>query len=265
MGRPILLLRLEGPLQSWGARARWDVRDTAPEPTKSGVLGLLGCALGLERGNQGLLELDASLRFGVRVENAGRVLNDYQTITGYLPTAGGEWKGRDNRMRSPTDMRAAQATPATILSPRDYLEDAAFLVGLEAYEGGDACLERAANAIQAPRWPLFLGRKACIPSRPLYECFDSKYQGLEEALQTHEWDWLGALSLSGGEVASSGRKEPRRLPEAWIETDDLNDARAVLRQDALTLNPARVYGFRLTKSLDHVKPRNLTHLRIGQP
>jgi CRISPR system Cascade subunit CasD len=42
-----LFLRLEGPLQSWGERARWDVRDTAPEPTKSGVIGLLACALGL--------------------------------------------------------------------------------------------------------------------------------------------------------------------------------------------------------------------------
>ncbi|MGC8879968.1 MAG: CRISPR-associated protein Cas5, partial [Anaerolineae bacterium] len=28
-----LFLRLEGPLQAWGERARWRVRDTAPEPT----------------------------------------------------------------------------------------------------------------------------------------------------------------------------------------------------------------------------------------
>ena len=44
MGNPILLLRLEAPLQSWGTRSRWDVRDTATEPTKSGIIGLLGCA-----------------------------------------------------------------------------------------------------------------------------------------------------------------------------------------------------------------------------
>ena len=46
MAVPILFLRLEGPLQSWGIRSRWDVRETQPEPTKSGVIGLLGCALG---------------------------------------------------------------------------------------------------------------------------------------------------------------------------------------------------------------------------
>ena len=45
----ILLLRLEGPLQSWGGRARWDVRDTGRIPTKSGIVGLLGCALDIGR------------------------------------------------------------------------------------------------------------------------------------------------------------------------------------------------------------------------
>src|SRR5205814_6367260 len=59
-------LRLEGPLQSWGSRARWDVRDTEPEPTKSGVIGLLGCALGYPLGDTRLeTELDAGFRFGL--------------------------------------------------------------------------------------------------------------------------------------------------------------------------------------------------------
>ncbi|MFW9879088.1 MAG: CRISPR-associated protein Cas5, partial [Candidatus Thorarchaeota archaeon] len=31
----LLVLRLEGPLQSWGLRARWDYRDTSTEPSKS--------------------------------------------------------------------------------------------------------------------------------------------------------------------------------------------------------------------------------------
>jgi CRISPR system Cascade subunit CasD len=40
-----LFLRLEGPLQAWGERGRWSIRDSAAEPTKSGVIGLLvhGC------------------------------------------------------------------------------------------------------------------------------------------------------------------------------------------------------------------------------
>ncbi|MGD0905437.1 MAG: CRISPR-associated protein Cas5, partial [Terracidiphilus sp.] len=41
-----LFLRLESPLQSWGEDSQWSERRTAPDPTKSGIVGLLACALG---------------------------------------------------------------------------------------------------------------------------------------------------------------------------------------------------------------------------
>src|SRR5690625_2252213 len=41
-----LLMWLEGPLQSWGYDSKFGRRDTLDFPTKSGVLGLLCCALG---------------------------------------------------------------------------------------------------------------------------------------------------------------------------------------------------------------------------
>ena len=85
----VLLLWLEGPMQSWGTRSRWDVRDTGLEPTKSGVIGLLGCAMGLPRNNPELERLDGDIRFGVRVENPGIVSADYHTVTGYHRTAAG--------------------------------------------------------------------------------------------------------------------------------------------------------------------------------
>ena len=44
-----LLLRLEGPLQSWGTSSRFPQRDTGFEPSKSGVIGLLCAALGKPR------------------------------------------------------------------------------------------------------------------------------------------------------------------------------------------------------------------------
>ncbi len=45
----VLLLRLAGPLQSWGTQSRFRVRDTGREPSKSGVIGLLCTALGRPR------------------------------------------------------------------------------------------------------------------------------------------------------------------------------------------------------------------------
>lgn len=59
----ILILRLDGTLQRWGERARWDFRDTNPIPTKSGVIGMLGCAFGYKRGDKRILELDNKTSF----------------------------------------------------------------------------------------------------------------------------------------------------------------------------------------------------------
>ena len=42
-----LLLRLAGPMQSWGTDSKFDVRRTGREPSKSGVIGLVAAALGI--------------------------------------------------------------------------------------------------------------------------------------------------------------------------------------------------------------------------
>jgi len=235
MGKPLLLLRLEGPLQSWGSRSRWDVRDTQPEPTKSGIIGLLGCALGYERGDPRLEELDAALRLGVRVEHPGRILEDFQTITDFLPTAAGEFKVSGGT-KSAAALRAdPNVRPATILSPRFYLEDAAFLAVLE---GPVDVLVRCTEALRRPQWTLFLGRKACIPTRPILEGLTEKYDTLTDALKQHPWEMLNANCKKRENL------RPRRMV-ALVE-----DAQGpLLRQDALRLNAARQYGFRSVRSL----------------
>jgi CRISPR system Cascade subunit CasD len=236
VGSPVLLLRLEGPLQSWGGRSRWDVRDTQTEPTKSGIIGLLGCALGYPTGDRRLQdELDAGLRFGVRVEHPGRVLEDYQTVTDFLPTAEGSYKHTGTKTATSLESLRANpdVRPATIISPRFYLEDAAFLVGLEGTDVAPLdLLRRCADALQRPTWPLFLGRKACVPTRPIFDQLTSNYDGLESALRYHAWSWLGARN--------EARERPRlESLAAYIE----DSAGPLVRQDALRINPARQYGF----------------------
>ena len=239
MGKPILLLRLEGPLQSWGSRSRWDVRDTQPEPTKSGIVGLLGCALGYGYGDRRLEdELDAGLRFGVRVEAPGRVLEDFQTVTDFLPTGGGDFKVLGGTKSAAALRSDPGARPATILSPRFYLEDAAFLVALEAVPGAaDDLLTRSAAALQRPAWPLFLGRKACVPTRPIFEALTDVYEDLEDAVKRHSWSWLGA--------SHQPRPRPDGRRRAYVE----DPAGPLLRQDAVRLNAARQYGFRQAREL----------------
>lgn len=236
MGRPVLLLRLEGPLQAWGTRARWDVRDTGHEPTKSGIVGLLGCAFGYPVGDPRLEhELDAGLRMGVRVEHPGAILEDYQTITDFLPTADGRYK--HSGVKTATSLaklrRDSDATPSTIISPRRYLEDAAFLVALEETDAAPfGLLTRCATALQQPRWPLFLGRKACVPTRPIWEMLTDAYADMADALTHYPWSWLGACM--------DEREGPPNSVDAYLE-----DATGTyVRQDAVRSNAARQYGFR---------------------
>jgi CRISPR system Cascade subunit CasD len=140
----VLLLRLAGPMQSWGVQSRFTVRDTGLEPSKSGVVGLLCAALGRRR-HEPVDDL-AALTMGVRIDQEGTMARDYHTAMDIL-TAGGKLKGTEP-------------------SNRYYLADARFLVGLE---GDDLdLLTQFHNALANPHWPLYLGRKAFVPGEPVW-------------------------------------------------------------------------------------------------
>jgi CRISPR system Cascade subunit CasD len=151
-----LLLRLSGPMQSWGLESRFGVRDSGREPSKSGVIGLLCAALGKPRaerpkdGYPTLAEL-AALRMGVRVNQEGTLALDYHT-------AGG---GRSGDGAEEGVVTASGKKGRTVVSQRYYLADADFLVGLESEDV--MLLERLDAALAAPTWALYLGRKAFVP------------------------------------------------------------------------------------------------------
>jgi CRISPR system Cascade subunit CasD len=244
--KPVLLLRLEGPLQAWGTRSRWDVRDTGLEPTKSGVIGLLGCALGYPMYDRRLEQLDAKLRFGVRIEEQGTIATDYQTITDYLPTANGQYRMRGATLSLESILREGYP-PATVISPRSYLEDAAFLVALERKDVSavgateDNILQRCADAVRKPHWPLYLGRKACVPTRPIFDSLDTCYSGVADALERHPWSVQGAAFQ---------QRQLRNDLWAFVE-DESGD---LLRQDAMRINSARIYEFRSARHIRGIKP-----------
>lgn len=146
--KTILVLRLEGPLQSWGENAKWDFRDSSTMPTKSGIVGLLGCAMGQERGSQVLLELARSITVAVRADRPGVKFVDFQTVQGKpLRTADGGKRSNN-----------------TFLSPHAYLQDASFTVFIDTTPEWH---QRIVSALENPRWCMYLGRKNCVPSRTI--------------------------------------------------------------------------------------------------
>jgi CRISPR system Cascade subunit CasD len=173
----VLLLTLSAPLQSWGSSSRFVRRGTESWPTKSGLVGLLAAAQGRRRSDP--VEDLAALRLGVRIDQPGRLVRDFQTE-----------QAADGKMLP--------------LSYRCYLADAVFLAGVQ---GDRALLEGVAEALRRPAFPLYLGRRSCPPAGPLLpQLFE---EDLERVLAEQPWAAAAWYRRS---------PEVRRLSEVRLET-----------------------------------------------
>lgn len=151
-----LALRLEGPLQSWGFDSQYSRRNTGLMPTKSAIAGMCCAALGLPRGSdkeQNFLYRFSSLRMiaisiprkGIKKGLPVRRLMDYHTVQN---TRTAEGKIKDCH-----------------ITYRQYLTDASFGVILV---GASSLIKDIADALVDPIWGIWLGRKTCIPSAPVF-------------------------------------------------------------------------------------------------
>ncbi|OGN79070.1 MAG: type I-E CRISPR-associated protein Cas5/CasD [Chloroflexi bacterium GWB2_54_36] len=203
-----LLIQLVAPMQSWGIQSLHGDRDSGLEPSKSGVIGLICAAMGMDRTAD--LSKVAALRMGVRVDREGTLKKDFQKA-------------------EPLDATGNIVGKVTI-GYRHYLSDAAFLVGLE---GDTQVLAAVPTALQQPVYSLFLGRKAFPPAAPIW-LLDGLKPGddLESALQNYPpivsgapvrrrmviEDLLGPILLNDQPVSFSERRfAPRRIKMVYFE------------------------------------------------
>jgi len=215
-----LLLRLVGPMQSWGTTSRFGQRDTGKEPSKSGVIGLLAAALGIDRENWTDLEPLTHLSIGVRHDRPGVLKKDYQTA-GCAAT--------DTIIKA----NGTQEKGGGVVSTRFYLADAAFLVGVESEDR--SLLERIHNALRNPAWPLALGRKSYVPAEPVWIKDGLLELSLYEALKN--WQWV-----------STPRKW-ESTPEQFLISLESKDGSGVLKMDQILSSFAeRRFGSRLVCS-----------------
>ncbi|WP_067793897.1 type I-E CRISPR-associated protein Cas5/CasD [Actinomadura formosensis] len=214
----VLLLRLAGPLQSWGSAARFARRTTEAAPTKSGVIGLLAAALGRPR-TADPSDL-AALRFGVRVDQRGTPLRDFQTAH---------------------DMDTGGALP---VSERFYLADAVFVA---AVEGPHDQLSELRQALKRPGFLPYLGRRSCPPSQPI-DLRQRDGLDLETALTTEQWqasDWHQWRR----------RHEKQVELQVLVEANGQNMRVDTLRDQPLSFDPAhRRYALRGVRSFPATVP-----------
>lgn len=156
------LLWLEGPLQSWGVESRFGRRATLPFPTRSGILGLVCCAMG--KGGEEKAWLEKMARYKqtiVAYETAAcpapPLLKDFHMV-------GSGYSHKDPWQTLLIPKKCDGGTPVgggSRLTWRHYIQDMAFACALELPEEEAGII---AAALENPVWPVFLGRKSCPPS-----------------------------------------------------------------------------------------------------
>jgi CRISPR system Cascade subunit CasD len=227
-------------------------RPTAQRPARSAVLGLVGAALGVERAAaEAQTALQSGYGVATRTLHVGELLTDYHTAQ--VPAAR---KGKRKGERWPT-RRAELAEPKlnTILSDREYREEPAFTVALWARPEGPWTLAEIAAALRAPRFTLFMGRKACplgLPPRPVlleavdlaaaFAAYDRSVRKSPAAAKLQ--DWLGLKILDPAPLHAD---RDRAMPLGA-------EVRSVLRRRDLARD-RRVWTFEQREELVASMPR----------
>ena len=203
-----LALNLESPLMSFGGETIDNYGVIRRFPAASMLTGLFANALGRRRiEREGHQRLQDRLVFAARIdrEPAGGVrLTDFQTAQLNKGDRGWTTRGTPEGRAG-----GARTYDAPHLRYRDYFADMRVTVALRLEPKDEApTLEDLADALREPARPLFIGRKPCLPSAPLFT-------GYVEAVNT--LDALLNLPLE------SERDVPVRL--LWSEGEGLDCVR----------------------------------------
>ncbi len=214
MSTSFLLLWLEAPLQSWGADSKFGRRDSLPFPTKSGVTGLLLCALGASGAQKELLSELAPLKQTVVSYNRSRKSNeneiqkvDLEPLLRDFHMVGSSYDDKNpwETLLIPKKSDGGKAVSGgTKLTYRYYLQDATFAVVLEVPHESAS---RFANALQYPVYDIYLGRKNCVPTDFVYRgSFETQAAALQHAvgIAQGKGDMIEDFQVVDGEDSDNG-------------------------------------------------------------
>ena len=213
-----LLMHLESPLMSFGGETVDNLGVIRRFPSASMLTGLLANALGWRRVEaQRHQALQDRLVFAARIdrEPAGGVrLTDFQSAainnTEQSWTTRGHPEGRGG------------GTYQNHLRYRDYFADMRITVALRLEPGeGEPTLDDLADALQEPARPIFIGRKPCLPSVPLFSCISDGDTALSAllALPLEKGRKPENVGLLWPDGEGDGRVEPNNT---YMLTDQRN-------------------------------------------
>ena len=203
----VLALYLDAPLQSWGYHSRFDRRTTFSCPTRSGIIGMIAAAMGIERDDTNALARfnTMEMKILILVPTKGNIfpgtgLTDFHTV-------GGGFDPKTQRRHLPR--KASGHMPATVVSRREYLQDAKFGVLLADIP---EFLAKIDFALKDPVWGLFLGRKSCIPAVPICQGLFSDAAAATEYIENLS-GWTVQGKFMTAETYEAGENTIMDIPE----------------------------------------------------
>lgn len=131
-----LLLKLSGPMQSWGTSSHFNTRHTDLYPSKSAIVGMISAGLGYRRDETEKIKDFNNVKFAVRVDQVGVLFKDYHIVRKYK--LNGEFD-------------------TTYVTDRYYLQDAIFIVALS---GDDETIYKIEMGLKNPYFQLYMGRRS---------------------------------------------------------------------------------------------------------
>ena len=161
---PFLLLMLDAPLHGWGDVARDSRRPASEAPGRSAITGLLANALGFryedaDRSNA----LQSALRLAscLHTPDEQAFLVDFQTA--YLQGGAVGWTRRG------VEGRIGDYAEGNTILRKEYTTGSTFSIAFGLRATAPVSILKVRDALQRPARTLFLGRRACIPTRPVLE------------------------------------------------------------------------------------------------
>lgn len=216
-----LVIRLSGGMQAWGLDSQYTYRNSGLFPTKSGVLGLCCAAQGLERGStaesEWLTQVSSCAMTTIAIPRlrptrdkqapiSVRRIEDFHTVA--------NTKNAEGKLKKDS-----------ALTYRQYICDAEFLVLLNM---STKFADDLKQYLENPKWGVWLGRKACIPSAPVFA-------GICENLEEVSKQFLSGKSLQ----TFTYQQEVDGFP---VGTDTLQDVPVNYSVDNRTYGLRRIIG-----------------------
>ena len=214
--REYLAFCLCAPMAAFGHYAGHERRGSDTVPARSGVLGLVGAAMGVARSDPNGQKALRALRVAVQPLTHSTALRDYHTVQ----TVPRKFKFPATR-RDALEAAAAERAVNTTITLRDYRSDVAVAIAVWANEAPWP-LTRIAESLRTPKYVLYAGRKSCPLSAPLAPDIVRAADPLQAVRAVPVPDWLP--SPVRGSVTSDpfGGGNPDRIELGPVDPLDRN-------------------------------------------